>query len=81
MRDLIDFMIEVANQAGHAGLDAELEFVHGLVQEPQRIAVTSPDEDEDRLVEFINAGPSNWDYELTTSRYTGVPVVLVGVNS
>lgn len=76
------FLVEVANRAGRAGLDAELEWTeNGYLsnEETGRVAVTSPDEDEDRLVQFINDGPENWDYELTTAE-TGVPIVYVGVN-
>jgi hypothetical protein len=61
-----------------------LAHKHGLEAERAedgRIAITSPEENLDALVLFINDGPEDiWDYELTTSEWTGVPIVFVGVN-
>jgi len=72
--DLLDDRNPVALAAERAGLWAEID-----ADADDRVAVISPDDSIDALVDFINAGPSYWDYELTAAD-TGVPILYVGVD-
>lgn len=78
-----ELVIEIVARATTYGLEVEVERTDSddfhSVEETGRLAITSPSESEEELVRFINEGPENWDYELTTAE-TGVPIVYVGVD-